>query len=161
MDPDMVRQQAEAEREALALLQAKPAGPAPPKAEPVLRAVEIQDTVRVPRDATGQMGAGLETSPYSRAPRMEAAAGPVAMDGHAHALPAQPQPALRHSVAGQFGRFISFGLAGAMLGGGLGIAGANYFELPAELAKLAIFGPAGFFAAVCAIASFFAKAPDQ
>ncbi len=159
MDPDMVRQQAEAEREALALLHAKPARPAPPKAEPVLRAIEAQDAVRNPREATGQTGAGLEVSPYSRAPRMEAAAGPVAID--AHALPAQPQPAPRHSVAGKIGRSISFGLAGAMLGGGLGIAGANYFELPAELAKLAIYGPAGFFAAVCAIASFFAKAPDQ
>ena len=48
-----------------------------------------------------------------------------------------------------------------MLGGGLGIAAANYMQLSAEAAKLAIFGPAGFFALACAFASFFAGRPDQ
>ncbi len=155
MDPDMVRQQAEAEREALALLQAKPARPTPPVTEPVLRASEAvaQSPVRVPLQATAlkQASAGPNASPDARLPRFEAAAVDSAV---------QLQPPRQHSVAGRFGRFISYGLAGGMLGGGLGIVAVNYFDLPAELAKLAIFGPAGFFSIVCAIASFFTKAPE-
>ncbi len=147
MDPDMVRQQAEAEREALALLQAKPAIPATAKTAPVWRAVEAaaQDTAPVP----------LQAAAPKHAPAAPAA---VLADGHAPALQVARR---RRSVAVRFGQFISYGLAGAVLGGGLGIVAANYFEFPAELAKLAIFGPAGFFAAVCAIASIFTKAPGQ
>ena len=61
-------------------------------------------------------------------------------------------------MAARLGRFISFGLAGAMLGGGLGIVAANYMQLPADLAKLAIFGPAAVLAGACAIASLYAEA---
>jgi len=167
MDPDMVRQQAEAEREALALLQAKPAGAAPARAEPVSRtmAAAVQDIGHVPLQATAlrQAPAAFEPSPYANAPRREAAAAPAAarIAGQAPGLRAQLQPARKKSsVAGHFGRFISYGLAGAMLGGGLGIVAVNYFQLPADLAQLAIFGPAGFFSAVCAIASFFTKTPE-
>ncbi len=146
MDPDMVRQQAEAEREALALLQAKPAGSAPARHEPVSRAMTAAAALK-------GAPAGLAPPSYTDALRLEAAAPPSQ-----HTEP-QPTPKKR-SIAGHFGRFISFGLAGAMLGGGLGIVAVNYFELPAELARLAIFGPAGFFCAVCAIASFFTKTPE-
>ncbi len=153
MDPDMVRQQAEAEREALALLQAQRAMPAPPKPEPVSLSIEAaQNAVQVPLQATAlkQAPAGAEASPYARVRRLEAPPAPET----------RLQPARKHSVAGHFGRFVSYGLAGAMLGGGLGVVAVNYFELPAELAKLAIFGPAGFFSVACAIASFFTEPPE-
>ncbi len=136
MDPDMVRQQAEAEREALALLRKKPADASIPQAIP---AEAAQD------------------------------AGPVALEEAAALKPpaaVMPQagPAPRRksaSAAVQFGRFVSSGLAGAMLGGGLGMLAASYMQLPVDLAKLAIFGPAAVFAGVCAIASFFAKASHE
>ena len=157
MDPDMVRQQAEAEREALALLRKKPAGPAPASAAAIPHAVltaAVQDAAPALRDAAASQTseAGLTAGAVLQAPSLP------------EVLPPEPQPAVQaprrqgSSMAEQAGRFISFGVAGAMLGGGLGIAAADYMELPANLAKLAIFGPAAFFAGVCAVASFYTKA---
>ncbi len=136
MDPDMVRQQAEAEREALALLGKKPAAAFIPHAIP-------PDAAQEP----AALNAAAALKVQAVLPKEE---------------PPAPQagPARRRegsSVAAQFGRFISFGLAGAMLGGGLGIFAANYMQLPEDWMKLAIFGPAAFFAGVCAAASFFTK----
>jgi hypothetical protein len=115
MDPDLVRQQEEAEREAMRLAGRKPKTPAPltPAAFP---------------------GPEQRAAPH-----------------------VQPQPGryTARSPLRYFSKFLSFGLAGAMLGGALGIAAANYIQLPAEAAELVIFGPAGFFAIVCAAASFF------
>ncbi len=136
MDPDMVRQQAEAEREALALLRKKPAAAFIPHAIPPDTA---QDLAALNAAAALKVQAAL---PQEEPPAPQAAPVPR-REGS--------------SVAAQFGRFLSFGLAGAMLGGGLGIFAANYMHLPADLAKLAIFGPAAFFAGVCAVASFFTK----
>jgi hypothetical protein len=158
MDPDMVRQQAEAEREALALLRKKPAAPAPASAAAFPHAVvttAVQDVATALHQVTAPQtfDAALTAGAVLQEP---AAALP-------EVPPPEPQagvPAPRRrgaSMAAQFGRFISFGLAGAMLGGGLGILIAEYMQLPAALAKLAIFGPAAFFAGACAIASVYTK----
>ena len=138
MDPDMVRQQAEAEREALALLRKKPAGPAPASAASIPHAIladAVQDAAPPPHEEPAAI-------PAMTALQAPAAALPEAQPPEPQAAPAPRREGL--SVAARFGRFISFGLAGAMLGGGLGIVAANYLQLPADLAKLAIFGPAAF-----------------
>jgi hypothetical protein len=126
MDPDMVRQQAEAEREALALLQKKPAPAA------ILRATSPE----------AAPAAVLEAEPSAL--RLE-----------------QVSQRTGYRTAVQIGRAIAFGLAGAMLGGGLGILAANYMQLPAGLAKLAIYGPAALLASVCAIASVYTKTSHE
>ena len=121
MDPDMVRQQAEAEREALALLRKKPATPAPASAAAIPHAI-----------LTAAAQARVSTAPHEiAAPRAFEAgltAGAVPQPAAAalpEVLPPEPQAAVPApqrvgaSMAAQFGRFISFGLAGAMLGGGL------------------------------------------
>jgi hypothetical protein len=114
MDPDLVRQQEEAERESMRLAGRKQETPAPGLAG----AIAIQERATPP----SQPRSGRYTA---------------------------------RSPLWYFGRFLSFALAGAMLGGGLGIAAANYMQLPVEAAKLVIFGPAGFFAIAFAFASFF------
>ena len=160
MDPDMVRQQAEAEREALALLRKKPAAPAPASAAAIpLLTAAAQDAAPAPHEiaAPRTFEAGLTAGAVLQAP---AAALP-------EVLPPEPQAAVPApqrggaSMAAQFGRFISFGLAGAMLGGGLGILAAEYMQLPADLAKLAIFGLAAFFAGACALASLYTKTSHE
>ncbi|MGO9170991.1 MAG: hypothetical protein ACLP7P_03370 [Rhodomicrobium sp.] len=152
MDPDMVRQQEEAEREALALLLRKPLGaerkiaatvPQPAANaggqghEPMLRAIGA-----APQHPAGGTGAPLSPVGLAPAPSLEAPAP----------LP-QPMPHKRNSALARLGRFISFGLAGAVLGGGLGIAAEIYFQLLGDQAKLAVFGTAGLLAAFSAFAS--------
>jgi hypothetical protein len=127
MDPDLVRQQEEAEREATRLAGRKPQMPPP------LASASIPQAF-----AASAMQGAKSMLPDNN--------GPASYRG-------QPQPG--RSPLGYLSDFLSFALAGAMLGGGLGIAAANYMQLPAEVAKLAIFGPAGFFALACAFASFF------
>ena len=76
MDPDMVRQQAEAEREALALLRKKPAAPAP-AARAIPHAVltaAVQDAAPALRDAAASQtseagltaGAALQARRFAR-----------------------------------------------------------------------------------------------
>jgi hypothetical protein len=156
MDPDMVRQQAEAEREALALLRKQPAAPAPAAA--ILHAiptVAAQDAAPAPHEIAAPriFEVGVAAGAMLQPP---AAALPEVLPPEPQAAVPAPQR-LGASMAAQFGRFISFGLAGAILGGGLGILAAEYMQLPAALAKLAIFGPAAFFAGACALASIYTK----
>jgi hypothetical protein len=127
MDPDLVRQQEEAEREAMRLAGQKSQTPPP------LASISIPQAF-----AASAMQGAKSILPENH--------GPAPYRG-------QPQPG--RSPLGYFAQFLSFALAGAMLGGSLGIAAANYMQLPVEAAKLAIFGPAGFFALACAFASFF------
>jgi hypothetical protein len=160
MDPDMVRQQAEAEREALALLRKKPAAPTPASAAAVPPAVltaAVQEAPPALRDAAASQTseAGLTAGAVLQAPSLPEVQPPEQQ------ATAPVSPRQGSSIAEQAGRFISFGVAGAMLGGGLGIVAADYMELPANLAKLAIFGPAAFFAGVCAVASFYTKASHE
>ncbi|MGA7328564.1 MAG: hypothetical protein WBX25_29760 [Rhodomicrobium sp.] len=132
MDPDLVRQQEEAEREALAKAGQRPPAPMP---------------IRQP----GFPSRGAAVSPKAHAS--------AAFDS-VKAVHGKPRVAVSdepHFVT--FGRFMSYGVAGAMLGGGLGIAAMNYFHLPMQHAQVALFGPAGLFAAICAIASFFTARP--
>jgi hypothetical protein len=154
MDPDIVRQQEEAEREALMLLARQQLTPAARKA--------------ATDPAAATMGAPFyfEAGPASQANPELMAAGTAqlpAMEGQLEAMrPLRPRaaparPPIWLAAFETAGRFVSFGVAGAMLGGGLGIVAANYFDLSVELAKAAIFGPAGVAAACCAIMSFFAN----
>jgi hypothetical protein len=154
MDPDLVRQQEEAEREAMRLAGQKLGSPAPLAIAATLQTIAASATQGpkpiLPGDARPAsyhaQRAGLGSDEQSLA----GAIGPSLPQG-------QPQPRrdTARSALGYFSEFLSFALAGAMLGGGLGIAAANYMQLPVEAAKLVIFGPAGFFAIACALASFF------
>jgi hypothetical protein len=159
MDPDMVRQQEEAEREALAFLRAKPVAAVQMKPErlPQPEAAGQQRSAVTPRPAA----ATFEAMGSPAAPPFQRSPTAVLIEESAPSFEAEPQPERKESIAERFGRFISFGVAGAMLGGGLGIVAANYFQLSADLARIGIFVPAGFFSAVCAFASFFAKTPTS
>ncbi|MGO9545084.1 MAG: hypothetical protein ACLPPF_09850 [Rhodomicrobium sp.] len=148
MDPDMVRQQEEAEREALMLLAQK-------------RNVAAFNA----RPVQAPAGAGHPAEPASFETVLPAQNEPAAVFGEVRVpyeeLRAGPAPAKAKKrkfwaplLAG-VGRFISTGVAGAMLGGGIGIVAANYLNFPAGLAKLVIFGGAGSVAAICAVASLF------
>lgn len=155
MDPDLVRQQQEAEREALAFLRAKLVNPAPAKAASLPKtaaAAALQPMLELSAIET------FTAAPASLAPGLQPPAPPRALPKNESEIKRQPRRG--HSFAGHSGRFISFGLAGAMLGGGVGMVAANYLQLPADPARLAIFAPAGLFSAVCAFASFFAKTPN-
>jgi len=127
MDPDLVRQQEEAEREALAQAGQKAPAPPLPMRQPAFTS-----------EAAGSSG-GYTSVTFN---------GVGAVQGNAMARSHAP-------FFVTFGRFISYGVAGAMLGGGLGIAAMNYFHLPMQHAQIALFGPAGLLAAICAIASLF------
>jgi hypothetical protein len=141
MDPDMVRQQEEAEREALALLaKKKDAGPVRAGAVAVPYTV-VADAHEPEAPEYREMPAAFEDAAI---PAPEPRAGPQR----------EREPL---SIAQQMGRAISFGVAGAMLGGGLGIAATGYFGLPDDWARLVIFGPAAVLAGACAFASFYTK----
>jgi hypothetical protein len=146
MDPDLVRQQEEAEREAMRLAGGKRGTPAPFSGAALHR---------ITASAEPHQQAGTHSEMQSSAPG-QGAAGRTAP----HRQPQAGRNATR-SALWYFSDFMSFGLAGAMLGGGLGVAAANYMQLSAEAAKLVIFGPAGFFALACALASLFTAKPAQ
>jgi hypothetical protein len=131
MDPDLVRQQEEAEREAMGLAARKPGTPAG-AAIAALQAIAASATL----DSMPMLSKDAGVAP-------------------APALAPGPRRSAGRPLFWYFSEFLSFGLAGTMLGGGLGVAAANYMQLPIEAAKLAIFGSAGFFALACAFASFF------
>jgi hypothetical protein len=73
-------------------------------------------------------------------------------------MPPEPPRTKQRSSLIRFGRFLSFAIAGAMLGGGIGIALAQLLPLEMDYARLAIFGGAGAMAAVCGFASFLSSA---
>jgi hypothetical protein len=130
MDPDLVRQQEEAEREAMTL--ARKPGTTPAAALAALQAIAataMQDSKPI---FSGEAGV---------APALAGTTSPRRSTGR--------------PLFWYFSEFLSFGLAGTMLGGAFGVAAAEYMQLPAEAAKLAIFGSAGFFALACAFASLF------
>jgi hypothetical protein len=149
MDPDLVRQQEEAEREAMLLAGWKPG--MPPAATAALRAIAASVTEGsqpiLPADADTALHetrqAGQRPDEQSASPAL---VGPIGE---------RPSRHTGHSALWYLGQFLSFGLAGAMLGGGMGIAAANYMQLSAEAARLVIFGPAGFLAIACAFGSLF------
>jgi hypothetical protein len=145
MDPDMVRQQEEAEREALALLAKKvpgAAGNSLPGSAPPHAPLFFGNN-----NAVQHLGLAEASSATAAPPAGKPALPPLLAAG------------MDDSAFARLGRFMSFGLAGGMLGGGAGIMAANYWQLPMEQANLAIFGPAGALAMFCATASFFAGRP--
>ncbi len=128
MDPDMVRQQEEAEREALGLVQRKP----PVHASNIAAAVS--------RAAYSSAASSLPPPSFEKV----RAAGP------------QPrmQQQRKHAAFSAWD-FMSFGMAGAILGGGIGITAANILRLTAEQTQWAFFGPAALMSILCAFASLF------
>jgi hypothetical protein len=129
MDPDLVRQQEEAERESLA----------PPPKKPIPLANLY--VVRASEEAIEAIEAKPEPTISSEPP-----------------LTQDPTPSTWTSAAAlgvtAIMRFVQFSLAGGILGGVLGAAVANYFELAAQAAQIAIFAPAGFMALLCGWTSF-------
>jgi hypothetical protein len=152
MDPDMVRQQEEAEREALALLLRKPLG-----AERKIPSTVPQPAANAGGQAHEPLLRAMGAAPQHPAAGTEAHPSPVGLaPAPAPEAPAplpRPTQRKRGSALAALGRFISFGLAGAVLGGGLGIAAEIYLQLVGDQAKLAVFGTAGFVAAFSAFAS--------
>ncbi len=146
MDPDIVRQQEEAEREAMQLAAKKAPVSAQLTTNEIFQAMAAKAAKSFMTDHPAA-GAAPPSSPLVRPLFNEVPAASLA--------PFAAAESARHSMAFVFGQFFAFGLAGAMLGGSLGIAAANYMQLSADAAKLAIFGSAGVLAAACGTASFF------
>jgi hypothetical protein len=165
MDPDLVRQQEEAEREALRLAGGKPGIPAPLAAAAALQAIAARSTQGSNPNFSPDAGPPSYHTQYA-GPRSQSSApglaGPIGA-GERATPDVRPQAGRNtaRSALWYFSDFLYFSLAGAMLGGGLGIAAANYIQLPAEATKLVIFGPAGFLALACALVSFFTGKPAQ
>src|SRR5262249_17179030 len=133
MDPDLVRQQEEAEREAMRLTGWKPG--MPPAA---LQAIAASVTEGSQPIFQADAGTPLYETPQAGRHSDEQGAA-LALEG---ATGEQPRRYTAHSALWYLNQFLSFGLAGAMMGGGLGVATVNYVQLSAEAAKLVIFGPA-------------------
>ena len=130
----------------LAALAKKPAGPASASA------------ASIPRVSLAHASHAGASAPYEESAGPSAAQAPGAV--LVEPLYMQAEPVRRRSgasVAARIGRFVSFGVAGAMLGGGLGIFAVNYLGLAADWTKLAVYGPAALFAGACAVASLFSK----
>lgn len=127
MDPDLVRQQEEAEREALRAAQK--------------RASEIKSAVPA---NTAQMSSN--PGPVKEAVQIFAAADDTRSSAHA---------SLGYDFLSGFGRFVSFAVAGAMLGIGLGNAATALLALPFHQAGTTILLTTGATAALFAFASLF------
>jgi len=146
MDPDIVLQQLEAEREALALAKQSAAPPpagqkidnVPTPLAPVFFGTElasaiIEEVVAISETAAG-FSSGAEVV-HSEPPRI---------------VPPAEEPAIL-----RVGRLFFFGLGGAVAGGGAGAAATSYLQLPLKMAEVAILGPAGALAVCSAVASQF------
>lgn len=125
MDPDLVRQQEEAEREAMGL--------APKSASVASLAAQQRNVTGISNIASAYSGA------------YEAQSSSSASVGAQHAPDV--------SFVGALGRFFSYGLAGAMFGSGVGIAAKNLMDLSAHNAQMAFIGAASCFALLGAIFS--------
>jgi hypothetical protein len=130
MDPDMVRQQAEAEREAMARLAVKPAGPAPASSPAILASTGPAAPYFPPASATPEPTIPLEPQASHT-----------------------PKPAL----AARIRRAILVGFAGALLCGGLGLALAAYLQTPEAWTKFAALGPAALGAVAFAMLASFRR----
>jgi hypothetical protein len=150
MDPDLVRQQEEAEREAMTLAGWKPGMP-PAAAAAALQAIAASVTEGSRPIHPADAGTALHHTRQAGQHSDGQSADPV-LEG---AIGERPRRYTAHSALWYLSQFMSFGLAGATMGGALGIATTNYMQLSAEAAKLVIFGPAGFFAIACAAGSLF------
>lgn len=129
MDPDLVRQQEEAERELALNAALKRANEA---AAAAMAARQMQTARQIPVEEQ------LRTS--------------ASADGTRTASDASP----RFDFFPGLGRFVSFAVAGAILGIGLGNAAASLLALPFDHAGTTILVTAGATAVLCAMASLFA-----
>jgi hypothetical protein len=135
LDPDLVRQQEEAERESLT--------PKKPAAVPVQLHVVRAQEAEILEDIRAREGAPaeeLKPAFASEPPLREVPAPSTWTSAAALAV---------SSVL----KLVQYALAGGIFGGAMGIAAANYFKLAAEAAQIAFFAPAGFMALLCGLTS--------
>jgi hypothetical protein len=163
MDPDIVRQQEEAEREAL--LAAKSVLAAPPA---------LAVPVEAAAAAFVAQPAPVETAPFvqSLAPAEAEAVAAVAIEAPAPAKKKKPHPErralppmgvrgsrapaperIRHGILHGVARFLAYALAGAMLGVIFGNAAADYLNVSPESNATVIFSAVGCFTFICALIS--------
>jgi len=158
MDPDLVRQQEEAEREALAKLAKTQAGKTASGAQPEAVIAPFAPVFFANPSAPTAPNTGHVIGALTEEAAVRPASQPAIIEEEA-AVPYASRPR-REPLYVRFGRFISYGFAGAVLGGGLGITAFNIWSLPPDQAQLAIFGSAGALALVCALASLFVTNSD-
>ncbi len=151
MDPDMVWQQQEAEREALALLHKRPA--APVHAGPGMEGVP---TPLTPVFFGAELASAMIEEGIAAFSETAAAFSGVQ---EVQSEPAPQPPAEEEPALMRVGRFFFFGLGGAMVGGGAGVAATSYLQLPMKMAEMYIFGPASVMAVCSAFASLFVGGP--
>jgi hypothetical protein len=180
MDPDMVRQQEEAEREALALAaQRRVNGPAP--ASPVVLEAQVFETP-APAEAIAPSpppaAAPVPIAPPAFAeasiPARKSAAVEARVSAETPAAPKKqkPHPARRalppisargsrapapgrigYGVLRAVARFLAYALAGAMLGAILGNVAVSYLDVAPESKATVIYSAMGCFAFIYALIS--------
>ncbi len=159
MDPDMVRQQEEAELEArlAALMPQKAPAPAAPAALEAAAVEVAQLEIAGIIAQAPVLAPAIETSapeekpaPTKQKPRPDRRALPPISARGART----PQPdRIRHGALRGVARFLAYALAGAMLGVILGNVAAVYLDIPPERHATVIFSAAGCFTFICALIS--------
>ncbi len=134
MDPDMVRQQEEAEREANGLA----------TKEADNEAVKFAFALETP------LALGVEpqpSAPKKKAPHPNRRALPPMGSGRL------PQARIRHGLLHGVARFFAYALAGAMLGVIIGNVANAYLSLAPDRSATVVFSSAACFTLVCALIS--------
>lgn len=180
MDPDMVRQQEEAEREALA---AKRPANAPAPASPIaFEPPAVLFETQAPAEAIVRAPSPPAAAPVVATPALAEASPParrsaaveasVSVEPPAAPKKRKPHPARRalppisargsrapapgrigYGVIRAVARFLAYALAGAMLGAILGNVAAFYLEVAPENNATAIYSTMGCFALIYALIS--------
>jgi hypothetical protein len=156
MDPDMVRQQEEAEREALALAAQRPVnGPARVSSIAALEAEAVLVETPALAEAIAPAPVAVEASVLPPAPKKtkahpaRRALPPIgARDSRAPAPGRIPYGVLRGAA-----RFLGYSLAGAMLGAILGNAATAYLDLAPDSNATVIYSAMGCCAFIYALIS--------
>ena len=143
MDPDMVRQQEEAEREARGLSVRKSINGAAGTARAPTRSVARGDVYEMPATEFEEVPAVSAR----KAPNPNRRALPPMGSGR---LPGEAPPK-RRRVRGLFRLFL-YALGGAIIGGGLGWAGVTYYSLFPAAPEFFISSMAGGFALLFGLA---------
>jgi hypothetical protein len=165
MDPDMVRQQEEAEREALALAAQRLAkGPAPASPIVLEAAAELVETpalaepvapsppIYIERPVAIEASVPVQTAPApkkSKAHPARRALPPISARGSRAPAPDRIRGGVIRGVA----RFLGYALAGAMLGVILGNAATALLDLAPENNATVIYSAMGCFAFIYALIS--------
>ncbi len=156
MDPDIVRQQEEAEREAQALALQKRAQAAEPglpfAAQPAEaeRFASVGAPVFLQTLAPSEETAVEKPVPTKKMPHPKRRALPP-MGARGSRAPAPER--IRHGILHGVARFLAYAIAGAMLGAILGNAAAGYLGVSPERSATVIFSAIGCFTFICSLIS--------